>query len=764
MAVIVVNTGQTVTISAPTVNDISVEVPTVNTVSAIIYQGPKGDQGPAGAGSNLTGEVTSDESSVATISDNVVDEANLKVSNAPTNGYVLSANDAVDGGLQWVAATDAALQTEVDAIETSLGLDSDGTPPVSDAGDFLISDGTNFGVSVYSLPTLDGDDGQVLTTDGAGSVSFAYPKTISEDVKNVSGGILYKGTPVHVTGSVGNLAEVIAADAATNYPAHFVLDQDLANGGEGQGIALGFINNVDVPDASIYTEGQTVYLGASGGWTTVKPTGTNAIQNLGIIIKVNVSGNKISGIIMGAGRANDVPNIQNGYFWLGNASGVATPTDFDTSVSSNSAVAANTAKVTFPGFGTTAGTALEGNTALFDGDYTSLTNVPLTFAPSAHTHSLADITDSGTSAALDVAATGDAAAGEVVKGDDSRLTDARTPTSHTHSAGDITDFDTEVSNNTDVTANTAKISSKISTTSTAPTSASDFTIGGVEFDMLFDESATGTAAYLYGLNSASTAIYRWSGTRSTILTLDVQNFALQDSAGSSISTGTTYEIGADTSQWKSDCQGFNATYNNVSGGTLSGTNQISVSNRSSSQTWGSTALTIDTSDLTGTAPNQTLVDFRDGATAADFDVYYPTDATWDSAARKSLGFSLTANDGSTSDTASLTYYFKNRVFYGASSNSSLTSAQIIALANSPFTGSDYTLSSTSISTTGTQYVYYCYPSRFSGTPAFWLGGFETTFTELTDVSVTNSSGYTETYKVYQSPNQYTDATFTLEVL
>jgi len=181
--------------------------------------------------------------------------------------------------------------------------------------------------SAYTLPAADGEDGQVLTTNGAATVTFAYPKTIAEDVKNVSGGPLTKGTPVHVTGSVGNLAEVIAADAATNYPAHFVLNEDLADDAEGLAIALGFINNVDVPDASIYTEGQTVYLGESGGWTTTKPTGANAIQNLGIIIKVNTSGNKISGIIMGAGRANDVPNIATGNIWAGNADGVATATD-----------------------------------------------------------------------------------------------------------------------------------------------------------------------------------------------------------------------------------------------------------------------------------------------------------------------------------------------------------------------------------------------------------------------------------------------------
>ena len=197
----------------------------------------------------------------------------------------------------------------------------------SDADRFKIV-GNGVQINGLTYPGADGADGEILTTNGAGTLSFTeyQPKTLSEEVKNVSGGTLTKGTPVHVTGSTGNLAEVVAADAATNYPAHFVLNEDLAADGEGLGIALGFINNVDVPDASIYSEGDTVYLGASGGFTTTKPTGTNAIQNLGIIIKVNTSTDKISGIIMGAGRSNDVPNIPEGQTWIGNASGVATPT------------------------------------------------------------------------------------------------------------------------------------------------------------------------------------------------------------------------------------------------------------------------------------------------------------------------------------------------------------------------------------------------------------------------------------------------------
>ena len=49
---------------------------------------------------NLTGEVTS-SGNATTIADNIVDEANLKVSNTPTNGYYLQAQSGNTGGLTW---------------------------------------------------------------------------------------------------------------------------------------------------------------------------------------------------------------------------------------------------------------------------------------------------------------------------------------------------------------------------------------------------------------------------------------------------------------------------------------------------------------------------------------------------------------------------------------------------------------------------------------------------------------------------------------
>ena len=44
----------------------------------------------------------------ATVDNNVIDEANLKVSNSPTNGYFLQAQSGNDGGLTWAEVDTSA--------------------------------------------------------------------------------------------------------------------------------------------------------------------------------------------------------------------------------------------------------------------------------------------------------------------------------------------------------------------------------------------------------------------------------------------------------------------------------------------------------------------------------------------------------------------------------------------------------------------------------------------------------------------------------
>jgi len=199
------------------------------------------------------------------------------------------------------------------------GVEPEGTPPTSYAARGLLRvrelDGDP---DVLSVATINVPNGS-LTDDGDGEITLEFGGDVSaltQTVKNVSGGELTKGTPVHavVDGAEGNLAYVIAAraDTASAMPATFVLNETLADEAEGEAIITGLLSGVDT-DA--FTPGDVVYVGETGGYTNVKPTGTNLIQNLGIVLKSHPSNG--SGIVYGAGRSNDVPNLPDGKFFIG---------------------------------------------------------------------------------------------------------------------------------------------------------------------------------------------------------------------------------------------------------------------------------------------------------------------------------------------------------------------------------------------------------------------------------------------------------------
>jgi len=146
---------------------------------------------------------------------------------------------------------------------------------------------------------------------------------VASGVKNGATTTLVKGTPVYQTSTSGNNAVVEAADAsnAATMPAIGVLAQDLTAGQEVDNglIHLGFIQGVDT---STFSEGDTIYVASGGGYTNTAPSGEgNSIQNLGKVLKVHASNG--SGIVMGAGRSNATPNLNDGNVFIGNASNQA---------------------------------------------------------------------------------------------------------------------------------------------------------------------------------------------------------------------------------------------------------------------------------------------------------------------------------------------------------------------------------------------------------------------------------------------------------
>ena len=175
-------------------------------------------------------------------------------------------------------------------------------------------------------PTTDGDNGDFLTTDGIGNLSFGRPNVYA-NVKNVSGVQLLKGTPVHATGTAGNASEVIAASAsvASTMPATFILNETLADDAEGLAILTGYINGVNT---STFGEGDVVYVGPTGSFTNIKPQGSdNLIQNLGIVTKIDATNG--SGYVYGSGRSNDVPNLPVDKIWVGTPGYTATSSFVD---------------------------------------------------------------------------------------------------------------------------------------------------------------------------------------------------------------------------------------------------------------------------------------------------------------------------------------------------------------------------------------------------------------------------------------------------
>ncbi len=267
-----------------------------------------------------------------------------------------------------------------------------------------------------------------------GSLSITKPSASTDLIQNI--GIVLK-----TNGSNIQKMKVSAIDRVNDIP-------NLADGkffiGGG---ASGQISNYTLP-TSDGSSNQLLQTNGSGAVTFSTPT-TDHVSEGGNLYytEARVSANS-SVTTLESGLASEITQRALGDALNQNA--INTLNGQFSVLSSD--VATNTLKTSFPGFGTTAGTALEGDTALFNGDYASLSNVPSTFAPS----------------------------------------------SHVHTASEITDFDAEVSNNTDVAANIIKVG--------YTDAAVDSRIGAASISDLSDVPAIGTAGQVLVVNSGATGL------------------------------------------------------------------------------------------------------------------------------------------------------------------------------------------------------------------------------------------------------------------
>lgn len=200
----------------------------------------------------------------------------------------------------------------------------------------LSSDGSDHGfidqdVTIGASPTLDGGNITGLVASSTEKVDISIRAGTST---------IAAGVPVYITSyNVSGWYVVEPADNSDSakMPAIGITDESTTTSATSKVTVGGRVLSLDT---SAYTQNESLYVGV-GVLTDVKPIGTALIQKMGLTARVHASAGVIQ--VVGAGRTNDVPNIANGSFWVGDGDGVATAINFDTAIETNLIVAANTA-------------------------------------------------------------------------------------------------------------------------------------------------------------------------------------------------------------------------------------------------------------------------------------------------------------------------------------------------------------------------------------------------------------------------------------
>lgn len=110
----------------------------------------------------------------------------------------------------------------------------------------------------------------------------------------------------------------------------------------------------------------------------------------------------------------------------------------------------------------------------------------------------------------------------------------------------------------------------------------------------------------------------------------------------------------------------------------------------------------------------------------------------------STTYTLAVSDGDTNDVQSASVVFANRIYYGKAVN--LSSVNTLNSVVSDEIARRFTV------TAGEgEYIIYAIPARL-GNAVFYVDNWEGGFDAPVEQTITNSSGYSETYKVYKSTN------------
>ena len=233
-------------------------------------------------------------------------------------------------------------------------------------------DSTNFRLTMGGL-TVDTDTLYVDSVNNEVGIGTTSPSEKLEVVGNVeatefigdlrgavvfkaqAGEALTKGDVVYISGISGNTTVVSKADAddAAKMPAFGLAAINANNNASLEVYTFGTLSGLDT---SSYTEGDELFVGTTAGaLVSAAPAGEGSlVQKIGKVTRSHASSGSIK--IMGAGRTNATPNLNDGNIFLGNSSNQAATASFTTEVANATTGKADLSGAAFTGDVSVAGT------------------------------------------------------------------------------------------------------------------------------------------------------------------------------------------------------------------------------------------------------------------------------------------------------------------------------------------------------------------------------------------------------------------------
>ena len=141
---------------------------------------------------------------------------------------------------------------------------------------------------------------------------------------------LTKGDPVYISGISGNQTVVSKADAndANKMPCFGIVDATVSINANCSIVTFGTLADLNT---SAFSEGDELYISDTGTLSATAPTGeASQLQKIAKVTRSHASAGSIK--VMGAGRTNATPNLDDGKFFLGNSSNQSASATFSTSV------------------------------------------------------------------------------------------------------------------------------------------------------------------------------------------------------------------------------------------------------------------------------------------------------------------------------------------------------------------------------------------------------------------------------------------------